>query len=70
MSHGVETNWTSEDRFHIANLTVPVPSNEQKRIEVLRKSKLLDITTNDTGFGRFTSLASRLFNVSSLLTHF
>jgi hypothetical protein len=63
MSHGIESNWTSEDRFHLANLTVPVPINEQKRVEILRKSKLLDVSTNDTGFSRFTSLASRLFSM-------
>lgn len=63
MSHGLEANWTTEDRFHLANLSVPIPPNELKRVEILRKSKLLDVSTNDTGFSRFTSLASRLFNV-------
>ncbi len=71
MSHGNEANWTPEDRFHLTNLTVPVPTNEQKRVEILRKSKLLDVATNDTGFSRFTSLASRLFGVSDSFTeHF
>lgn len=56
-------HWTSEDRFHLTNLSVPVPSNEQKRVETLRKSKLLESATNETGFSRFTSLATRLFNV-------
>eukprot|EP01033_Poteriospumella_lacustris_P004179 gene4179-2978_t len=63
MSHGIEANWTTEDRFHLANLSVPIPPNELKRVEILRKSKLLDVSTNDTGFSRFTSLASRLFNM-------
>ena len=56
---------TAEDRFVLSNLRVPVPHNEQKRIETLRQSKLLDNATQETGFHRFTSLATRLFNVST-----
>jgi hypothetical protein len=53
---------TAEDRFVLANLRVPVPHNEQKRIETLRQSKLLE-SAQETGFHRFTSLATRLFSV-------
>ena len=55
---------TAEDRFILANMRVPVPHNEQKRIETLRQSKILDTAASETGFHRFTSLATRLFNVS------
>jgi hypothetical protein len=64
MSHGLENVWTADDRFNLSNLAVPVPLNEQRRIEVLRKSKLNDPNTVETGFNRFTSLTTRLFNVS------
>lgn len=57
-------NLTSEDKFILSKLLVPIPSNEAKRIETLRQSKLLENDSNETGFNRFTSLASRLFDVS------
>lgn len=59
---------TAEDRFVLSNLRVPVPHNEQKRIETLRQAKLLDSSLQESGFHRFTSLATRLFNVIVLVT--
>lgn len=59
-------NLTSEDKFILSKLLVPIPSNEAKRIETLRQSKLLENDSNETGFNRFTSLASRLFDVRNL----
>ena len=47
----------------IHELTVPVPSNEQERIKVLREANILDSDTDDTGFDRFTSLCRRIFQV-------
>lgn len=55
---------TNEDRALLGTLSVPIPSNEQKRIEILRQSKLADETSIESGFARFTSLATRLFDVS------
>ncbi|RYG96524.1 hypothetical protein EON65_54280 [archaeon] len=55
---------TSEDRLLLENLRVPIPSNEAKRIETLRRSKILDEELRGAPFDRFTSLATRLFDVS------
>jgi len=54
---------STEEKQILLTLTVPVPSNEIKRIELLRQSKLLDENAAETSFSRFTSLASRLFDV-------
>lgn len=56
---------TSEDRLILDSLRVPIPSNEAKRIETLRRSKILDEELRGAPFDRFTSLATRLFGVSS-----
>lgn len=56
---------TEEDlRVIIEKVTVPVPSNEGKRLKILRQSNLLDSNTMDPEFDRFTSLAHRIFDVS------
>jgi hypothetical protein len=55
--------FTNEDKALLARLTVPVPSNEQKRVELLRQSKLAEESSAENGFARFTSLATRLFDV-------
>lgn len=63
-SHANENiNLTAEEKQILLSLTVPVPNNETKRIEILRQSKLLDENAAETSFSRFTSLASRLFDV-------
>ena len=63
---------TEEDlRVIIEKVTVPVPSNEGKRLKILRQSNLLDSNTMDPEFDRFTSLAHRIFDVSTSHTlHF
>ena len=48
----------------LKEVTVPIPSNEGQRLQVLRQSKLLDSDPNDAEFDRITSLASRLFKVA------
>lgn len=67
-AHPEAHTFTNEDRAILRTLTVPIPSNEQKRIEILRQSKLTDENTVESGFSRFTSLATRLFDVSCLLS--
>jgi CheY-like chemotaxis protein len=52
---------SDSDRELIAQLTVPVPENENERIKVLRQARLLDTDTADPTFDRFTSLTARLF---------
>eukprot|EP01031_Cornospumella_fuschlensis_P036679 gene36680-44495_t len=54
---------TSEDRLLLENLRVPIPNNEAKRIETLRRSKILDEELRGAPFDRFTSLATRLFDM-------
>jgi hypothetical protein len=56
-------SFSNEDRSLLASLKVPIPNNEQKRIEILRQSKLIDEPSVESGFSRFISLASRLFDV-------
>lgn len=55
---------TDEDKELIAKLTDPIPFNEEKRITVLRQTKLLDTDGAEPTFDRFTSLGQRLFGVS------
>jgi hypothetical protein len=55
---------TGDDRILLEHLRVPVPSNEVKRIETLRRSKILDEELRGAPFDRFTSLAARIFGVS------
>lgn len=52
-----------QDREILMKLTVPVPYDEAKRIEILRESKLLDGPTTDTAFDRLTTLTARLLKV-------
>ena len=55
----------SEDDLElISSLKVPLSSDEPKRLEVLRETKLVDSNPTDLGFDRISTLASRLFNVS------
>ena len=58
----------SEEARHALELAlapVPLPSNEGKRLKVLKQSNLLDSNTMDPEFDRFTSLAHRIFDVSN-----
>lgn len=64
MSSDSSNALTNEDRALLATLKVPIPYNEPRRIELLRQSKLTDEASIETGFSRFTSLATRLFDVS------
>jgi CheY-like chemotaxis protein len=52
---------TDEDKELIAKLTDPIPFNEEKRISVLRQTKLLDSDMQEPTFDRFTTLGQRLF---------
>jgi hypothetical protein len=54
---------TDEDKELIAKLTDPIPFHEEKRITVLRQTKLLDSDGAEPTFDRFTSLGQRLFGV-------
>ena len=46
-----------------AALNVPVPQNEGLRLKVLKECGLLDSSTRDSSFDRYTSLCQRLFKV-------
>jgi hypothetical protein len=52
-----------EDRAILKQLIVPIPINEAKRLEVLRRTQLLDSDTNDEEYDRFTSLIKRMYQV-------
>jgi GAF domain-containing protein len=55
---------TERDRAHLNTLrAVPIPSDEEKRITVLRQSLLLDSEPNEPTFDRLTAMAQRLFDV-------
>ena len=43
---------------------VPIGHDEERRLKVLRECSLLDSSTADPNFDRFTSLCRRLFNVN------
>ena len=45
-------------------LTVPVGYDESRRLEILGETAILDTSTTDPTFDRYTSLCRRLFNVS------
>jgi hypothetical protein len=51
------------DHTILSKLATPIPEDEPKRLEILRQSMLLDSNQSDSSFDRFTSLATRLFNV-------
>lgn len=55
---------TNDEKDLIKCLTVPVPSDERYRINVLRQSELLDSNPCDSEYDRYTGLAQRIFNVS------
>jgi hypothetical protein len=59
-----EVSLTVDDKAKLSALKVPVPLDEGDRIEILRRSQLLDSDTND--FDRYTALAKRLISVSSI----
>ena len=44
-------------------LAVPLGDDEERRLKILRESTLLDSSTADPNFDRYTSLCKRLFNV-------
>jgi hypothetical protein len=54
---------TEEELEKISKSKVPIPENEAQRIFTLRQTRLLDSSTSDPAFDRFTSFAQRLFNV-------
>jgi CheY-like chemotaxis protein len=55
---------TERDRVLLNALrAVPIPSDEEKRITVLRQSLLLDSEPNEPTFDRLTAMAQRLFDV-------
>jgi hypothetical protein len=54
---------TEEDLATISKSQVPIPENEGQRIFTLRQTRLLDSSTSDPTFDRFTSFAQRLFKV-------
>lgn len=54
---------TSTDQALLAGLKVPVPSNENERIKVLRQTHLLNSDAEEATFDRFTALARRIFKV-------
>lgn len=65
----IELVLTDEEK-HALELTispVPVPSNECKRLKILKQSNILDTNTMDPEFDRFTSLAHRIFDVRTTL---
>jgi hypothetical protein len=46
------------------NLKVPITKSENKRIETLRETALLD-SMDEEEYDRFTTLCCRIFNVNS-----
>ena len=42
---------------------VPIGDDEERRLKILRESTILDSSTTDPSFDRYTSLCRRLFNV-------
>ena len=55
----------AKDLCALQKLTVPVPKQEVTRLKLLRETNLLDSAVNEGDYQRFTSLASRVFKVSS-----
>jgi len=47
----------------LKNLNVPIPKNEQGRLQILKQTKILDSNTDDEEYDRFTLLAARIFKV-------
>lgn len=45
----------------------PIPENEKERVEVLRKSKLIEDPNLDKEIRRYCELAVRIFNVSDII---
>jgi hypothetical protein len=58
---GVDQN----DLDELKQLKVPIPTNEKDRLQTLRETRLLDSEKNEGDYGRYVSLAARLFIVSS-----
>ena len=44
--------------------TVPTRGDEDRRLKILQESAILDSSTTDPSFDRYTTLCRRLFNVS------
>jgi len=61
-------NLTAIDKEKLCKLTVPVGYDEEERIRILRQSMLLDSSTNDPEYDRYTAFCRRLFQV--LLQYF
>ena len=51
-------------------LAVPVGGDEARRLKILQESTLLDSSTTDPSFDRYTSLCRRLYNVNEILKPF
>lgn len=51
------------DDRKLSSLSVPVPSNENDRLAVLRSTKILDSNNHDVAYDRLTTMASRVFKV-------
>eukprot|EP01041_Mallomonas_annulata_P007295 gene7295-14881_t len=55
--------WQKTERNTLRNLRVPVGDNEEERLKILRETRVLDSDLNEQCFDRYTTLATRLFNV-------
>ena len=53
---------TSSKNIRITS-AVPTGNDEERRLKILRETELLESSTTDPCFDRYTSLCRRLFNV-------
>eukprot|EP00981_Chlorochromonas_danica_P003048 scaffold607_cov160-Ochromonas_danica.AAC.21 len=56
---------TMQDDIDLLHLHVPVPAKERDRIKILRQTKILDSSSEEPSFDRYTTLCSRIFGVSA-----
>jgi len=58
-------NILKQDLEKLRTVTVPIPSNENSRLLILRQTNLLDSEIVDPTYDRFTSFCQRIFKVLS-----
>lgn len=67
MNVGYQPSLRPQQCCETGMMTDPMPENEEERLQVLRKSKLIDDPNLDAEIRKYCEMAVRIFRVSDIV---